>query len=184
MEEEILENIETCDNEEFQAGLSPKMQFIPERNVQTMTMPVITAASKMEDVVTITADLVPVAGKGFVEIDLQVDLNSFEDALTGSRGNKKDITTLNCFIPGAKAKVLGFKKLHKNTRAIFSVKDLNGNRWLIGTKDAPAYFDNFVVNSGQGPEDNNGGTVTVIANTCIYKYTGVLPLKVEEDEQP
>lgn len=177
-----LENIETCPNEELQAGLSPKMQFSPENFIQTMTLPELTAGSTLESVVTITADIVPIAGQGFVEIDLQTDLNSFEAALVGNKGNKKDQTTLNCFIPGTKPKVLGFKKLYKNVRGIFIVKDNNSQTWIIGTKDKPAYFDNFAVNTGTGNEDNNGGTVTVVANTDPYLYTGVIPLKTEPVE--
>lgn len=184
MEEIPLENILVCSNEELQAGLSPKMQFIPEKDVTTLTLPVVDGDSTMADAVTITAEIEAAVGKGFVEIDLQVDLNSLDDALAGNRGNKKDITTLTAYIPGVKADVVGFKKLYKNIRGIFSVKDYNGNRWIIGTKDAPAYFDNFVINTGTAQEDNNGGTVTVIANTNIYKYTGALPLKPEPEPDP
>lgn len=170
-----LEDIENCPNEELQAGLSPEVYFLPKHLVDTFTGP--TTGADYASAVTVSTDIVPKANEGFVKLDLQIDLNSVTDALVGNRGNKKDQTTLNIFIPGTKASVLGFKKLYKNVPGLYLVKDYNGNTFLVGTPLAPAYIDNLDVTTGQGTDDNNGGTGTMIANTSLLVYTGNITLK-------
>lgn len=177
-----FEDIETCPNEEFQAGLSPVAYFLPSAFLQTMTMPTLSETSTLEQMGTVSADIVPITGKGFVKLDLQVDLNSVSTALVGNRGNKKDQTTLTIFVPGTKAKVLGFKKLYKNVPGIYIVPDYNGKKFVIGTPLAPAYIDNLEVTTGTGNEDNNGGTGTIISNANLHEYTGDIPLLTEAEE--
>ena len=169
-----LEDILVCPNDEFQAGLSPEIYFLPKAFLKTFKLPANT--STYAQAATITQDIEPIVGKGFVKMDLQIDLNSVNTNLVGNRGNKKDQTTLNIFIPGTKAEVLGFKKTYKNLPGIYIAKDNNGKKFVIGTKDQPAYIDELDVNTGQGPEDNNGGTGTIIANCNLYEYTGNIPL--------
>lgn len=168
-----VEDINICPNEEVQAGLSPKALFMPLHFLDTgAEAPVPTLLGGLEGAGTIATNIVPKEGKGFIEIDLQVDLNSVSTALVGNRGNKKDQTTLNVFIPGTRAKVLGFKRLYKNIPGLYIVKDYNGRTFLVGTNLAPAYLDNLEVTTGQGNEDNNGGTGTMISNANLYEYTG------------
>lgn len=174
-----VEDILNCPNAELQAGLSPFADFLPHPHLQTMTLPVAGPTSTLENLGTVSADIVPIAGKGFVKLDLQVDLNSVSTSLVGNRGNKKDQTTLNIFIPGTKAQVLGFKKTYKNIPGIFVVKDYNGRQFVIGTKDAPAYIDNLEVTTGMANEDNNGATGTIISNANLYEYTGVVTYLTE-----
>lgn len=172
-----VEDITICPNEEVQAGLSPKAFFLPHNFLESgATAPVPTLAGGLEAAGTISTDIVPKDGKGFIQIDLQVDLNSVGTALVGNRGNKKDQTTLNIFVPGTRAKVLGFKRLYKNTPGLYIVKDYNGKTFLVGTDLAPAYIDNLEVSTGQGNEDNNGGTGTIISNANLYEYTGEITM--------
>lgn len=169
-----LEDITVCPNDEFQAGLVPETFFLAKVFLKTFKLP--TDTSTYAKAATITQDIEAIIGKGFVKLDLQIDLNSVNTNLVGNRGNKKDQTTFNFFIPGTKAEVLGFKKIYKNLPGIWIAKDNNGKKFVIGTKDQPAYIDNLEVNTGEGPEDNNGGTGTIIANCNLYEYTGNIPL--------
>lgn len=178
-----LEDINICPNEELQAGLAPEVYFLPKPFLKTITIPDLDANSSYEDMGTITADIEPIVGKGFVKLDLQIDLNSASTALVGNRGNKKDQTTLTIFVPGTKAAVLGFKRLYKNIPGIFIVRDLNGRKFVIGTDLAPAYIDNLEVSTGTSPEDNNGGTGTIISNANMFEYTGNIPLNTESDSE-
>lgn len=171
-----LEDINLCPNVELQAGLSPKAHFLPHPFLKSMVVPELDATATLESMGTVSEDIEPIVGKGFIEIDLQVDLNSVGTSLVGNRGNKKDQTTLNIFVPGTRAKVLGFKRVYKNIPGIFIVKDYNGKQFVIGTKDAPAYIDQLEVSTGQGNEDNNGGTGTMISNANLFEYTGTIQL--------
>lgn len=172
-----LEDILACPNEELQAGLSPEAYFLPQPFVDTMTIPQLSPTSTLQEMGTVSEDITPIAGQGFVKIDLQVDLNSVSTALIGNRGNKKDQTTLNVFVPGTKAQVLGFKRVYKNVPGIYIVKDYNGKMFVVGTKLAPAYLDNLEVTTGVGNEDNNGGTGTTVSNANLFEYTGVITWK-------
>lgn len=177
-----LEDINICPNEELQAGLAPEVYFLPKPFLQTLTIPVLGVNSTYEAMGKITADIAPIVGKGFVKMDLQIDLNAVSTALVGNRGNKKDQTTLTIFVPGTKATVLGFKRMYKNIPGIFIVKDLNGKMFVIGTDLAPAYIDNLEVTTGTSPEDNNGGTGTIISNSNLYEYTGNITLMPTEGD--
>lgn len=177
-EDTPYEDIKICPTEEVQAGLSPKAFFLPHHMLKSgATAPTPTLLGGLESAGTISTEIEPVDGEGFVEIDLQVDLNSVSTALVGNRGNKKDQTTLNIFVPGTRAKVLGFKRLYKNIPGLYIVKDYNGRTFLIGTDLAPAYLDNLEVTTGQGNEDDNGGTGTIISNANLYEYTGNIVMK-------
>lgn len=179
-----LEDILLCPNVETQAGLVPETYFLPHPFIQTMEVPVLDADSDYKKMGTISEDIVPIAGQGFVKMSLMIDMNSVTSNLVGNRGNKKDQTTLNIFIPGTRAEVLGFKRLYKNVPGVFVVKDQNGRTFVVGTKDAPAYIDNLEFTTGAGPEDDNGGTGTIIANTNLFEYTGDIVLKTEDPEPP
>lgn len=169
------EDITICPNEEVQAGLSPEVYFIPKAFLG-VTPFVYQTTGGIEKAAGID-NIVPAVGKGFIKLDLQVDLNSVSTALVGNRGNKKDQTTLNVFIPGTRATVLGFKKLYKNVPGIYLVKDYNGNTFCVGTDLSPAYIDNLEVTTGQGNEDNNGGTGTMMSNSNLYVYNGSIVMQ-------
>ena len=183
-EETPLEDIVVCANEEVQAGLSPKVYFMPTQFIKSMKVPAFDTHSTYKTMGTISDPIEPILGKGFVEIDLQVDLNSVTTSLVGNRGNKKDQTTLNVFVPGTRAELLGFKRLYKNVPGIFIVKDYNGRTFTVGTKNAGAYIDNLEITTGQGNEDNNGGTGTIISNSNLFEYTGPIPLMPGGDVEP
>jgi len=176
------EDISICPNEEVQAGLSPFAYFLPAAFVQTFTLPVLSETSTLEQMGTIEADIVPITGKGFMKLDLQVDLNSVTTNLVGNKGNKKDSSTLTIFVPGTKAKVLGFKKLYKNVPGIWVVPDNNGKFFVVGTDKQPAYIDNLEITTGTTNEDNNGGTGTIISNSNLYEYTGDITLIPVEEQ--
>ncbi|MFA7448757.1 MAG: hypothetical protein WCY77_09995 [Weeksellaceae bacterium] len=175
MADDCLENFQheeilNCPNDDLQAGLAEgEIYYMPADFIASMEMPTETT---FEGSVTITEDIEPIVGKGFQKLRCQVDMNSLASALVGNPGNKKDQSTLTIFLPGFRAKLLGFKKQMKNIPATFIVKDRNGNQFLIGTTLIPARLDNFELTTGQGNEDDNGGTATIISNSTVYAYTG------------
>lgn len=166
-----LEDIETCPNEETQAGLSPECHFSPTRNIESIPLPE-PPFEKMEDSATIDGSIVMKEEHVYAKIDLQADLNDLNSALIGNKGNKKDQTTLNIFVPGMRAKLIGFKKMYKNVKGSFIIDDNNGNLYVLGTPKKPAYIDNFEISTGQGEEDNNGATGTIVCNDIPYVLKG------------
>lgn len=177
------EDITICPNEEVQAGVSPVAYFLPRPFLKSGgEAPTPTKAGGLESAGMVTTDIEPIDDHGFIKLDLQVDLNSVTTNLVGNRGNKKDQTTLNIFVPGTRAKVLGFKRMYKNIPGIYLVKDYNGRTFQIGTDLAPAYIDDLEVTTGQGNEDNNGGTGTIICNANLYEYTGNIELMPNEED--
>lgn len=171
----VHEEVLICPNDDLQAGLSEgEIYYMPTDFISTMGMPTETT---FEGSVTISEDIEPIVGKGFQKLRCQVDMNSLTSDLVGNPGNKKDQSTLNLFLAGFRAKLLGFKKQMKNVPATFIVKDRNGNQFLIGTKLIPARLDNFELTTGQGNEDDNGGPATIISNSIVYAYTGNIPLQ-------
>jgi len=172
-----LENVNHCPNDETVAGLATKLNYIPEGQVETLTLPTVTDASTYEERVTIApTGLVPVTGKGFKEIDILVDQNELKTEMVGTKGNMKLRTQIEAFIPGFKAKVVGFLQTHKNTPMIFSIVDSTGTRWVIGDKNNPAFIESAPGTTGKTFEDNSGMTVTITANCPPRKYAGTITL--------
>lgn len=170
------EEILNCPNDELQAGLAEgEIYYMPTDFIQTLNMP---TSKSFEGSVTVTQNIVPIAGKGFQKLRCQTDMNSLASALVGNPGNKKDQSTLTLFLAGFRAKLLGFKKQMKNVPAVYIVKDRNGRQFLIGTILNPARLDNFELTTGDSQDSDNGGTATIISNWTVMEYTGDIPLQV------
>lgn len=174
-EEQPVETLGLCPQDEVDAGVAEEIFYSIVENVKTIPKPA-EGATTLEGVVTITEAIEMEAGKGFGRMKLQADLNGLTAALTGNVGNKKVQTTIAAFIAGAKAQLYGFQERYRNAKMIFIIPDLNGSNWLVGDKLKPARFDNFDIVTGQTAEDNNGGTMNIIARKGPRLYTGVIPL--------
>src|SRR5690606_30473551 len=118
-----------------QAGITEDFYYIPADHIDTETLPNPVLETGFAASVTVNTALIPILGKGFKKMRAQVDLNSLMTNLVGNKGNKKDQTTLNYFIPGMRDQLVGFKKKMKNVPCIVICKDRNGNNWQVGTKD-------------------------------------------------
>lgn len=168
-----IEDVSLCPQEEVQAGITEEIQYMPSDHVDEEATE--SEATDFEGSVSLTGDIVPITGKGFKKLKMQVDLNGLKSVLVGNKGNKKVQVTLEAFLPGMRPKLVGFQKLMKNVGVILIVKDLNGNKWQIGTKDIPARFENIDIDTGKTLEDNNGATLNIVCNTYPRLYTGNIP---------
>lgn len=169
-EEFATEDISLCPQNEIQAGIAEEIYYIPVEHVASEGE--MSTGKTFADSVTRTGDIVPIAGKGFKKLKLQVDLNGLKSSLVGNKGNKKTQTTLEAFLPGVRAVTLGFQKQMKNVGVILLVPDLNGQLYQVGTKLASARFDNIDADTGKTLEDNNGITLTVVSNSSPIVYEG------------
>lgn len=168
-----IEDITICPQEEINSGLVTKLDYIVDEHIKTEA----TASEEIdyEGSVTLTGDIEPVTGKGFKTLGIQVDLGSLAAATIGNKGNKKIQTTIEVYLPGVKAKTIGFMNAVKNLGFVILVKDKNGTQWQIGTKDIPARFETQEANTGKVIEDNNGTNLVIVADTYPRVYTGVVP---------
>ncbi|MFL9835002.1 hypothetical protein [Chryseobacterium terrae] len=166
-----IENINHCPNDEVVAGLSTKLYYIVEPHVATFTNP--PKEGTYEEIATIpAAGLVPVTGKGWKKIDVLVNKNQLQNLTVGTRGIKKLKGQIDVFIPGFRAKLVGFQRAHLNSRLIFGIKDSSGQMWIIGNKINPSYFENLTLASGDTDEADAGLTGQIMANTSIFAYNG------------
>lgn len=167
------ENLGFCANKDSVGGVAVNFLYIPAAQVETFTLPVLTEASTYEERITIASGgIVPATGKGWKKAVMHLDQNEIKPVLVGSKGNKKQKTEFDAYIPNFLARNVGFVDAHKNTPLIWAIPDSTGKMWIIGTPDAPAYFDKADGTSGKAYEDDSGVSITVAANTKPYVYAG------------
>ncbi|MGD1319538.1 hypothetical protein [Chryseobacterium sp. 2R14A] len=168
-----LENVNHCPNDETVAGLSTTLYYIPAPHITTFTKPAKTAKYDVAATILSTG-LVADTGKGWKKIDVQVDKNQLTNLQIGSKGNLKLRGQLDVFIPGFKKALVGFQRAHLNTPMIFGIPDSEGQMWIIGTPDSPAYFASMSLASGTNSEEDSGITAQIIANSTVFAYDGDL----------
>ena len=77
-------------------------------------------------------------------------------------------------LPNFKPENIGFTVLHKNTPMVYAIKDSAGQFWVIGSPDAPAYFETADAKSGKKYEDNSGITMKISANCQLWAFDGAI----------
>jgi hypothetical protein len=173
-----LENIEYCPNAENQPGLSEvELYYTRLSAVNALTLPLLTAASTLEERMKISAVISFNVGGRFAKIQAMVDENELESKLVGKKGNKKWQTMADLFIPGTSPKQLGFMDGYKNEPMVFVVKNRDGDTLIIGTKNNPAYIEDASYKSGKAGEDNVGTTLKISANSKVYFYSAAIQIE-------
>lgn len=181
-EDEVIEDIGLCPQEDVDAGIAEEIYYSLVEHIKSIPAPI--PAASLESYVTIAGPIVMNPGKGFAKMKLQVDLNGLKAALVGNKGNKKVQTTLEAFIAGFKAQLIGFQEKYRNARLVFAIPDANGNTWLVGDKLKAARFENIDLDTGKTAEDNNGATMNIVAVKGPRLYTGDLPMNDAVVEPP
>lgn len=168
-----VETVNHCPNDNTVGGLSIDLFYIPASQVETLTLPTITDTTGFADRQTITA-LTPATGKGFKRLSVMTDENELTANLVGNKGNKKPKVELDVLLPNFKKQNIGFVNTHKNTPMIYAIKDSTGQAWIIGTKNAPAFFETAEAKTGKKYDDNSGVTLKISANTQLYAFEGTI----------
>ena len=158
------------------------MYQIPVPFLETYTLPDATKTGYEERLTLAANAIVPVTGKGWKSIDILVDENELKMSLVGNRGNKKTTSQLDFYIPGFKAKGLGFVDANKNTPSVYAIPDGNGTLWVVGTNLQPALIETAEGTTGKKIDDNSGIPVSIKSNSKLYKYLG--EITVAEDVEP
>lgn len=168
-----LETVNHCPNDAIVGGLSVDLFYIPAPNIDTFTLPTVTATSTYAERMTLAA-VTPATGKGWKRLSVMVDENELANNFVGNKGNKKPKVELDCMLPNFKKENLGFTVLHKNTPMVYAIKDSNSQFWIIGTPDAPAFFETADAKTGKKYDDNSGITMKISANCQLWAFDGVI----------
>ena len=165
----IIEDLHNC-NEENLPGIKLKVYYAPESYFHGIVLP---TGNTFESFATIAAgDLEFKENKAWSSFECLVDENELKLMLVGPSFKKKFKTQLDLYLLGFKPKVMGFIAAICNEKLILAVEDSNGVFWLIGTKQNPANIDKADGTTGKVIADNSGFSVSVIANTPLYRYAG------------
>lgn len=168
-----IETVNHCPNDTTVGGTAADLFYIPAAHIETYTEPTVTATSTYAERMTLAA-LTPKTGKGFKRLSAMIEENELGNVFVGNKGNKKAKAEIDCMLPNFKPENIGFTVLHKNTPMVYAIKDSAGQFWVIGSPDAPAYFETADAKSGKKYEDNSGITMKISANCQLWAFDGAI----------
>jgi hypothetical protein len=167
-----IEDILNCPNAEYASGLKTRLYYAPDHFFLKISIPSV--SDTYEGIMQIPDKEIKFKGGGWSCIDILVDENELKNLLTGSQQRKKIKSELEIFIPGIRAKVLGFIEMHKNRPFVFGIPDANGQSWILGNLRNRAFIETAEASSQKKYEDNSGMTVKISCNSPIYLYKGAI----------
>jgi hypothetical protein len=164
-----VESIDHCPNSNIVGGISIDLFYIPKDHIETFDLPVVTENSKYAERITLPQNAITLKPqKSWKKISIMIDENELTSTLVGNKGNKKPKAEIDILLPNFTPQNIGFQEAHKNTPMVFAVADSTGQKWVIGTLNAPAQFESFDAKTGKKYEDNSGITGKISANTKLY----------------
>ena len=135
----------------------------------------------IEDLGTLTGDIIMKAGKRFFEMYLTDDTGEFKIESVGETDGKSFVMHLSLFHPGLQKKILGFMNATKNENLAIVVVDNEGQHFLMGSQLRPAIFNGSPDANGTGKAtaDRRGMSFEFIFKTKnVYQYPGSIPLTI------
>lgn len=164
-------------------GLLNKAYYIPVD--QLGVLPALSGVGKLN----ITAALVAIATKGFVEMYSTPEKNKLDDNTVGETDGKSKENIYECFYPGDEQECAEFEREHLNTPCVLLIPDTRGRLRIVGlcsldpdttvlSKDLPAYLIGSTGTSGAARADLKGKTFQFKASAphAPLFYTGVIPV--------
>lgn len=100
----------------------------------------LTDAPAIGDLGTMYTPIVPVAGKGFIEFPFQLHKNSLKFESQGENGTGNIKTMLEALVPGFDKDLIGTLNQMRYSAVRIIVELTNGSRFVIGSKNLPAYL--------------------------------------------
>lgn len=174
----VDENLDYCPTDEIAAGVSPVNiygAFISDFDA-IQELPALNVATSLAEAATIDTAHTFLTNKGFHKLNVLPDTGLVESVLVGEKGSKSVINSFAGTLPGTSARNKGYGRLVKNQGMIFLVTQINGDVVQIGSKNSPAYFEEYAPASGAKPEDVNGVPFKISAvDVCPAPvYTGTI----------
>ena len=162
-----IENINHCATEDYSAGVSAVVYYAPESFFKNITLP--SQDTDMKNYVSISIDDIVFQNNcGWSNIDVLIDETELKQNLIGAIKNKKSRSSLEFFILGIKAQILGFVEKMKNEDLVFLISIPDGTSILFGNLRNFARISSVDFTSGKRYDDNSGVAVSIISNSTVY----------------
>lgn len=139
---------------------------LPDPALRTVTS---ASAGDLEDMATITEDIVMATGKKFMVFDVLPDMGELKDVSVGKSGTMGKEIELSFFVPGTSAKVAGLERMLANAKLVALVPDNDADMTvkLAGNNQFPLRLSKVERTTGKKPGDDKGATF-------IFKYADLL----------
>lgn len=167
-EDVFIEDILQCGSNDFGSGLQARLYFAPASYFSAINLP--TPTNFQESLLISVSDVFLNGGMLWNAIDILIDENEIKTSIQGGTKRKKSKTTIDLFILGFRAKVLGFVELLKNEDLIFCINTSDGHGILVGNLRNFANIDKADGNTGKKYEDNSGVSVSINCNSPVYIF--------------
>ncbi len=132
-------------------------------DIAVLPVPVLddsTGTGTFADLVTITQNIVMLAGKSFHKIYVTLEAGELKSETQGELDGISFLNQLEFFHPGSQAEVLGFAQWAKNSSLVFLVPEVDGAIRLLGHRAYPAKMVSSPFTTGKASADRKGGTFT------------------------
>lgn len=136
--------------------------------------PLQSAAYELKDLVTVADNIIMKPGKRLTKLHCTLEEGELKSTIQGLREGKSFKQELSTYYPGSKPEFMGFVSLVKNSSSLFIVPDLDGNKYIFGSKCYPANLINFDWSTAKKSDERKGGMMTFDFNTAraLYFFTG------------
>ena len=124
-----------------------------------VTDPLQAGTYEFEDLVTVTADIQMKPGKQFTSLYCTLEEGEIKSALQGLRDGKSFKLTLDVYFPGSEARYHGFRTYIKNSAGIFIVPDMDGKKYIFGSKCYPANLTGGEWGTAKKGDERKGGNL-------------------------
>ena len=177
-----IDDINACGTNDFGSGLQARLYFAPAEFFQAINLP---PRTDFQNTLLISVDdLIFNADKMWSAIDILVDENEVKTMFPGSVRRKRAKSSIEFFILGFRAKVLGFLELMKNENLIFCIITSDGHGLLIGNLLNYANFDKADATTAKKYEDNAGASAAVMSNSPVYIFKENLIIETGGSTEP
>ena len=167
-EDFFIDNITNCDSNDFGAGMKAKLYFAPASYFSEIKLP---TATNFQDALLITQQDVKLKdGKLWQVIECLIDENELKAKISGPTKRKRMKASLDVFILGFRAKVLGFIHLMKNEDLICMIQTNDDISILVGNLTNTANIENAEGTLSKKYDDNAGVTVSISTNAPILFF--------------
>lgn len=164
----FIENITNCDSNDLGAGIKANLYFAPTSFFSKIDLPAKT--NFQESLLISLLDVELISGKEWNVIECLVDENELKVKLQGNLGRKRIKPSLEVYILGLRAKILGFLEILKNEDLVFMIETNDGISVLFGTLINPAKIEAADGSTAKKYEDNSGVSISLTTNASVYFF--------------
>lgn len=176
-------NLDWPDGANNTPGIGQFVYYSPLSNIKTLPQPLVTdptqtASFNLSELVTVSTDIEMVGGKEFMRLYCTLEEGELKSALQGLRDGKSFKLNLEIYFPGSQKEYHGFRTYVKNNAGIFIVPDMDGNKYIFGSKCYPANLTGGDWGTAKKGDERKGGNMIFDFNSSrsVTFFTGEVQL--------